>query len=60
MSYKFGQFRKSQYSDYLLPLDYILNDLRVDSHLFIFLGKYLKLIFHIKALNEGKFSGKPL
>ena len=33
MSYKFGQFRKSQYSDYLLPLDYTLNDLRVESSL---------------------------
>ena len=30
MSYKFGQVRKSQYSDYLSPLDYTLNDLRVD------------------------------
>ena len=33
MSYKFGQFRKSQYSDYLSPLDYTLNDLRVESSL---------------------------
>ena len=33
MSYKFGQFRKSQYSDYLLPLDYTLNNLRVESSL---------------------------
>ena len=31
--YKFGQFRKSQYSDYLSPLDYTLNDLRVESSL---------------------------
>lgn len=35
MSYKFGQFRRSQYSDYLLPLDYTLNDLRVESSLSI-------------------------
>lgn len=33
MSYKFGQFRKSQYSDYLSPLDYTFNDLRVESSL---------------------------
>lgn len=33
MSYKFGQFRKSQYSNYLLPLDYTLNNLRVESSL---------------------------
>ena len=33
MSYKFGQFRKSQYSDYLSPLDYTLNNLRVESSL---------------------------
>ena len=33
MSYKFGQFRKSQYSDYLSSLDYTLNDLRVESSL---------------------------
>ena len=33
MSYKFGQFRKSQLSSYLTPLEYTLNDLRVQSSL---------------------------
>ena len=33
MSYKFGQFRKSQLSSYLTPLDYSLDDLRVESSL---------------------------
>lgn len=33
MSYKFGQFRKSQLSSYLTPLQYTLNDLRVQSSL---------------------------
>lgn len=33
MSYKFGQFRKSQLSSYLTPLDYSLDDLRVQSSL---------------------------
>ena len=31
--YKFGQFRKSQLSSYLTPLEYTLNDLRVKSSL---------------------------
>jgi len=31
--YKFGQFRKSQLSSYLMPLEYTLNDLRVKSSL---------------------------
>ena len=33
MSYKFGQFRKSQLPSYLTPLEYNLNDLRVESNL---------------------------
>lgn len=33
MSYKFGQFRKSQLSSYLTPLEYTLHDLRVQSSL---------------------------
>ena len=33
MSYKFGQFRASQLSSYLTPLDYNFNDLRVQSSL---------------------------
>ena len=33
MSYKFGQFRKSQLSSYLTPLEYNLDDLRVQSSL---------------------------
>lgn len=33
MSYKFGQFRKSQLSSYLIPLEYTLNDLRIESSL---------------------------
>ena len=31
--YKFGQFRKSQLSSYLMPLEYTLNNLRVKSSL---------------------------
>ena len=33
MSYKFGQFRRSQLPSYLTPLDYTLNDLYVQSSL---------------------------
>ena len=33
MSYKFGQFRKSQLSSYLTPLEYSLDNLRVQSSL---------------------------
>ena len=33
MSYKFGQFRKSQLPSYLTPLEYNLNDLRIESSL---------------------------
>ena len=33
MSYKFGQFRKSQLNSYLTPLEYTLNDIQVQSSL---------------------------
>ena len=46
MSYKFGQFRKSQLNSYLTPLNYTLNDLRVESSLskgVIFIDKGIDL-----------------
>jgi len=46
MSYKFGQFRKSQLSSYLTPLDYTFNDLRVESSLskgVVFIDKSIDL-----------------
>ena len=46
MSYKFGQFRKSQLSSYLIPLSYVFNDLRVESSLskgVIFIDKAIDL-----------------
>ena len=46
MSYKFGQFRKSQSSSYLMPLGYIFNDLRVESSLskgVVFIDKAIDL-----------------
>lgn len=46
MSYKFGQFRKSQLSSYLTPLEYTLNDLRVESSLskgIVFIDKGIDL-----------------
>jgi len=44
--YKFGQFRKSQLSSYLTPLEYTLNDIRVESSLsrgVIFIDKAIDL-----------------
>ena len=46
MSYNFGQFRKSQLSSYLTPLEYTLSDLRVQSSLsqgVTFVDKCIKL-----------------
>lgn len=46
MSYKFGQFRKSQLSSYLTPLEYTLRNLRVQSSLsegVVFIDKCIDL-----------------
>ena len=46
MSYKFGQFRSSQLSSYLTPLEYTLNDLQVQSSLsegIVFIDKGIDL-----------------
>ena len=46
MSYKFGQFRKSQLPSYLTPLEYELNDIRVQSSLsegIVFVDKCIDL-----------------
>lgn len=59
MSYKFGQFRKSQYSNYLLPLEYTFNNLRVKSILstdmyFIDKGIDLEGDNILQALTSGR------
>ena len=56
--YKFGQFRKSQLSSYLIPLEYTLNDLAVQSSLsrgVTFIDKGIDLDNALQALdNSGK------
>ena len=58
MSYKFGQFRKSQLSSYLTPLQYTVNDLRVQSSLsegIVFVDKGVDLEDNniLQALTSG-------
>lgn len=54
--YKFGQFRKSQLSSYLIPLEYTLNDLAVQSSLsrgITFIDKGIDLDNALQALDSG-------
>lgn len=54
--YKFGQFRKSQLSSYLIPLEYTLNDLAVQSSLsrgVTFIDKGIDLDNALQALDSG-------
>ena len=54
--YKFGQFRKSQLSSYLIPLEYTLNDLAVQSSLsrgVTFIDKGIDLNNALQALDSG-------
>ena len=54
--YKFGQFRKSQLSSYLIPLEYTLNDLAVQSSLsrgVTFIDKGIDLNNALQALDNG-------
>lgn len=54
--YKFGQFRKSQLSPYLIPLEYTLNDLAVQSSLsrgITFIDKGIDLDNALQALDSG-------
>lgn len=54
--YKFGQFRKSQLSSYLIPLEYTLNDLAVQSSLsrgVTFIDKGIDLDNALQALDSS-------
>ena len=54
--YKFGQFRKSQLSSYLTPLEYTLNDLAVQSSLskgITFIDKGIDLDNALQALDSS-------
>ena len=54
--YKFGQFRKSQLSSYLIPLEYTLNDLAVQSSLsrgVTFIDKGIDLDNVLQALDSS-------
>ena len=58
MSYKFGQFRRSQLSSYLTPLEYTLNNLRVQSSLskgVVFIDKGIDLDGNniLQAINDS-------
>ena len=58
MSYKFGQFRRSQLSSYLTPLEYTLNNLRVQSSLskgVVFIDKGIDLDGNniLRAINDS-------
>ena len=58
MSYKFGQFRRSQLSSYLTPLEYTLNNLRVQSSLskgVVFIDKGIDLDGNniLQAINDN-------